>query len=156
MSYHLTILRTAGTELVPIALDEAIAATSSLGDWQYLPSPPAFEHAGAEGATVIWHQDGQLWTSNPEPWSLAPMLELARRLDARVRGDEFETYETFDRTFLHPDDVIFRQQALVQSKALRSASLRGQKLIRNAIIACFLGLGVLAFAVGKWLELHLA
>jgi hypothetical protein len=152
MSYHLTILRTDRGKHIPISLDQALAAAQSLGNWRYVATPPSFEHAGAEGLSTVYFQKGELWTSNPEPCSIAPMLALARQLDARLRGDEFETYESADKTFLHPDDVQLRKAALAQSTALRADSMREQRLIRNVIVGFFLVLGALGYLVGKWFE----
>lgn len=152
MGYHLTILRTAQGRQVPIALDEAMVAARDLGGWDYTESPPKFERRGEEGTCTLWYEDGELWAKTPEPWELEPMLILAKHLGARVRGDEFETYESIDKTFFHPDDLQLRKEAETQSRALLSDSMREQKLIRNVIVGFFIALASVGYLVGKWFE----
>jgi hypothetical protein len=50
-------------------------------------------------------QDGQLWTTNPDDDEIETMLQVARRLNARVRGDELETFSSVRETYVHPDDA---------------------------------------------------
>ena len=80
------------------------------------------------------------------------MLALARILNARVRGDEFETYESVEKTYFHSDDLSLRREAEARSKALVSKSTRDQKLIRNGIVGFFFALAVAGYWVGKWIE----
>ena len=152
MGYHLTILRTAQGKQVPISLDEAKAAAGDLGGWNYTDSPPTFELRGKDGTFTLWHQDGELWTKTPEPSDLEPLLTLAKQLSARVRGDEFETYESTDKPFFHPDDLQLREEAESQSRALISRSRREQKLLRFFIVGFFVLLAVVGYFVGKWFE----
>lgn len=60
------------------------------------------------GESFLLFYDGtELWAKTPSRAGLASMVNVAQALgeDARVRGDEGETYETADRTYAHPDDV---------------------------------------------------
>lgn len=152
MGYHLTILRSAQGKQVPISLDEAVAAANHIGGWNYSESPPTFERSEEQGTCTLWYEDGELWTKNPEQWELESMLLLARHLGARVRGDEFETYESTENTFFHPDDLQLRAETEAQSRALLTSQMRQEKLIRNAIVGFFVALGVLGYFVGKWFE----
>ncbi len=151
MSYHVTIIRSKGTQ-IPITLEEAANAAGSMEGWRYFTSPPTFEFQGKEGTCTLWYQDGELWTQNPDKWQIEVMVDLANRLDARVRGDEWETYKTSNKTFRHPDDAPLRKEAEARSKALLVRSMREQRLIRNAIVGLFVVLGVAGYLVGKWLE----
>jgi hypothetical protein len=54
-------------------------------------------------ATLTW-SDGEIWTKSPDDDVLAMLLQVANRLDARVRGDELETYRGVGDTYVHPDD----------------------------------------------------
>ncbi|MDS4015891.1 MAG: hypothetical protein RKP46_16310 [Candidatus Accumulibacter sp.] len=81
------------------------------------------------------------------------MVALARRLGARVRGDEWETCDN-DNTYLHPDDISLRAEATTKSKALLSRELKQQRLIRNAFIGLFVVLSIIVFLIGKWFEKH--
>lgn len=152
MSYHVTILRTAKGKQLPISLEEAISAASEINGWQYLESPPTFEFHSNEGSCTLWHQDGELWTKTPEEWHLAVMAALAKRLDARVRGDEWETYDETGTAFQHPDDIQLRKKDEAVSAERLAKSMQEQRLIRNAIIGIFVALGAIGFFIGKWLE----
>jgi hypothetical protein len=79
------------------------------------------------------------------------MLVLAKFLQARVRGDEWETYDS-DKTFLHPDDVSLREEAEAKSNAFLARELKHQKVFRNAIVGFFVALAAIFFLFGKWLE----
>lgn len=153
MGYHVTILRSSKGKRLPISLNEAVSAAKSIEGWIYTETPPTFRYSGAEGSCALWYQDGELWTKNPEDWGINAMLVLARRLEARVRGDEWETYDT-DKTYLHPDDIALQAEAETESKALLTPELKQQRLIRNAIISFFVALGIIAFLIGKWFEKH--
>ena len=152
MGYHVTILRTRQGTQIPISLEEAVSATSSIDGWRYFKSPPTFEFQGKEGSCTLWYQDGELWTKTPEEWQLDAMVALAKRLGARVRGDEWETYDSTNKTFHHPDDVPLRKEAEARSKALLAHSTHEQRFIRTAIVGFFVVLGVIGYFVGKWLE----
>lgn len=151
MGYHVTILRSSKGKQIPISLNEAISATKSIEGWSYSDEPPTFEYRCNEGTCTLWYQDGELWTKNPQEWELSSMLVLAKRLEARVRGDEWETYEE-DKTFLHPDDVRLREEAEAKSKELLFRGLKQERTIRNAIIGFFVVLSIAAYLFGKWLE----
>ena len=152
MSYHLTILRSTNGRQIPITLDEARDAALAEGRWEFTPSPPTFELKCNAGSCTLWYDSGELWAKTPEPWELEPMLSLARILNARVRGDEFETYESVEKTYFHSDDLSLRREAEARSKALVSKSTRNQKFIRNGIVGFFFALAVAGYWVGKWIE----
>lgn len=152
MAYHLTILRSAKGKQLPISPDEARAAANGLPGWSVTESPPCLQCSGEQGTFTMWFSEGELWTHAGEQWQIAPMIALAERLDARVRGDEFETYQSPDKTFAHPDDRALRKLAVAQSKALLAKELALQKRIRYAIIGFFAILGVVGYSIGKWFE----
>lgn len=153
MGYHVTILRSNQGKQLAISLDEAVSAAASIEGWRYTETPPTFEYRCAEGTCSLWYQDGELWTKNPDGWCINAMLALAGRLQARVRGDEWETYDT-GRTYLHPDDVALQKEANAQGEALHSRELQQQRRIRNAFIGFFVVLGITGFLIGKWFENH--
>lgn len=152
MGYHVTILRTDQGKQLPISLEEAVSATSSIDGWRYIESPPTFEFHGKEDSCMLWYQDGELWTKNPEEWQLGLMVALAKRLNARVRGDEWETYDETGKSFQHPDDIPFRKEGEARSTELLAKSMQEQRFFRNAIVAFFVVLGVVGFFIGKWFE----
>lgn len=151
MSYHLTILRSANGLQLPITLAEAQAAAGRLPGWR-ATGDAQFEYADARGSLLLWHGDGELWARLGDAWQLAPMLALAAELDARVRGDEFETYATPEQTYAHPDDQRLRRVAQAESADLLAGDLAQQKRFRNLFVAAFVALGGLAFVIGKWFE----
>jgi len=152
MSYHVTILRTANGKAVPIELEAAVATAGMLEGWRYVAQDRSFHMQRGEDALALWYQDGELWTSNPEEWALDAMIAFAKPLEARVRGDEFETYETAARTYEHPDDLTSRRDSQRESKALLAASLREQRMIRRGIVGFFVALGTAGFFIGRSFE----
>lgn len=151
MGYHLTILRSANGKQLPISLEEAKIAARGLG-WKFDDNPPTFELELDEGTAVLWHQDDELWTKNPEEWAFTPMVALANALGGRLRGDEYETYGADGDTYLHPDDVVLGEEAERASAPLLAAHLREQRRIRNFIIAFFVVLGAIGAMIGKAFE----
>ena len=152
MGYHVTILRTDQGEQLPISLVEGVSATSSIDGWGDIESPPTFEFHGKEDLFTLWYQDGELWTKNPEEWQLGVMVALAKRLNARVSGDEWETYDETGNAFQHPDDIHLRKEGEARSTELLAKSMQEQRFFRNAIVAFFVVLGVVGFFIGKWFE----
>ena len=152
MAYHVTILRTAKERQLPISLEEVVLATSSIDWWHYLESPPTFEFHREEDSCTLWYQNGELWTKNPEEWQLGVMVALAKRLNARVRGGEWETYDETGNALQHPDDIPLRKEGETRSADLLANSMQEQRLIRNAIVGFFVVLGVVGFFVGNWFE----
>jgi hypothetical protein len=147
MGYHLTILKSSNGRQVGITAGELERAVETL------PRFSLSEHGVArDGDNFLRFDEGELWLANPEERDLADMLALAKALDARVRGDEFETYESAERAYTHPDDVPLRQAAQAESDAMAARFVRQQKWFRNGFIACFAVLGICAYAIGKWLE----
>jgi hypothetical protein len=151
MGYHVAILRSAHGRLLPIELDEARAAASDLG-WTFTGTPPTFELRRGEKSCSLWYDHGELWAKNPDPWEIEPMLALATKLEARVRGDEYETYSSPDDTYNHPDDVQLKKEDDARSlELLRRDPLSPEKM-RYYIIGFFVSLGILGYFVGKWFE----
>jgi hypothetical protein len=151
MAYHMTILRSANGLQLPIALDEALAAARKLPGWS-VTGNAELNFSDGRGSCALWHSDGELWTRLDDPWVIEPMLELARELGARVRGDEFETYATPDQTYAHPDDKRLAELARADSAKLLADNLAEQKRIRNGIFGFFAVLGAIGFLIGKWFE----
>jgi len=153
MSFLVSILRSKNGSFFPIKLEEVRSAINDLGDWKYHEHQGTFvaQNDGKESC-ALWLAKGELWTKNPSPWALEQMINLAGSLDARVRGDEFETYETVDRCYTHPDDVKIKRKATAAGQELVQANLREQRLIRAAIIGFFILLGVVGYFFGASFE----
>lgn len=153
MSYHVTILRTEAGNAVPIALQEVHDAVAAIGGWRYGEQEYEFvKEDGGNDKCILWYDNGELWANTPSPWALEQMIALAQQLNARVRGDEFETYETGDRWYTHPDDKKLKREAAARARKLVAESLNEQRLIRAVIIGFFVLLGVGAYLLGASFE----
>ena len=152
MGYHVTILRTSQGKQLPISLEEVVSVTSNIDGWRHLESPLTFGFHDKDDSCTLWYQDGELWTKNPEEWQLGVMVALAKRLNARVRGDEWETYDDTGNTFQHPDDILLRKEDEARSTEILATSMQEQRFIRNAIVGFFVVLGVIGYFIGKWFE----
>lgn len=79
-----------------ISSEEWLTVVQSDPDLQ--PDPDNGAHAvtwkGHEGLEIAWFDwyQGNVFTTNPDTATLQKMLELARRMEARVVGDDGETY----------------------------------------------------------------
>lgn len=106
MGYHLTILRTASGQISPISLHEFTTAATSVDGLMLDESGETVRLIcnGVLRATIVF-DDGTIRTNIADDDVLRIMLELARKLDARVRGDEGETYRSPSESYLHPDDA---------------------------------------------------
>lgn len=151
MAYHLTILRSANGLQQPISRSEALAGAQQTAGWS-VTGAAEITFSDERGHCTLWHSDGELWTRLEAPWVIEPMLELARVLKARVRGDEFETYSSVQESYAHPDDKRLAQVARADSAQLLVQHIAEQRRIRNGIFAFFGVLGVIGFLVGKWFE----
>jgi hypothetical protein len=102
----------------------------------------AFSTTAGSKVLLIW-QDGEIWTRNPELETLTEMIVLAHRLQARVRGDEFETYRSPGDTYRHPDDAGAIEAANRETeRVIKSTRLRQWKL-NASIFGAFLLLALL-------------
>ena len=102
------------------------------------------------GDIRLWLQDGELWTKSPDERCIAAMIGLANLLEARVRGDELETYRTPTETYLHPDDRTVAKQAQQINEGYAKKVHRRKLLFRSYQIATLLAL--LALAVFHFLR----
>ena len=133
MGYHVTILRTRGTRSLPIAGDEIERAAATLPGWRY---DRAERTLHADSVLQLWFADGELWTKNPDDKALERMIALANALDARVRGDEGETYRSPDDAYAHPDDEDDRRAAAAASAEWQRRERR--RWIFRGIVAALL------------------
>jgi hypothetical protein len=110
MGYHVNILRGKEPELSPILKSEIEELVKHFPDLRI--ERPISKSAeldlviSKDGADIsrFTLQDGKIWTKNPDEIGIQAMINIAKYLGARVRGDEFETYESLDNTYIHPED----------------------------------------------------
>ena len=148
MGYYLTIVRTNGEKQNPISKDEIVSLVNSGESY-------SFEDHGnylnirktSESGQDFYfiYQDGLVWIKNPEPEHVDALVDVAKILGGRVRGDEFETYISSNETFVHPDDLRLIEQAKAISKATKKSRNRRQLFINGSIFLIF---GLLALLVG--------
>jgi hypothetical protein len=146
MGYHVTILRTVAGESQPIGRDEVKAVLASRTDLRLQDHEglPWIRLGGEKPGQALVLQNGEIWTKNPERETMLVMLELARVLGARVRGDELETYRTPDEWYTHPDD----ERRIAQAKREAQATRRRTQLASFAWLAgVLLVMGVIGLAV---------
>ena len=147
MGYHLTILRTKGNQAVPIEQKEVESLVTVFPDWKYDPKQNALVSLDdSNEAPALWFSDGQLWTTNPSNDTITSMIAFAKHLGARVRGDEFETYQSPNETYIHPDDAEEQTETDEEIEAWRRRELLKLWAIRAAFIG---GAALLGFLLKK-------
>jgi hypothetical protein len=116
MGYHVQIVRTRAGQPQPISREEVEAALAAMGgrlaiDRNHAADVQLIDPAKGDESELLILQDGELWTSTPGEPFIALMIELAEKLGARVRGEEYETYRGVDDVYDHPDDAALRALA---------------------------------------------
>ena len=146
MGYHVTILRTQGKTSLPITEDEIERAAATLPGGRY---DRAERTLRADGGMQLWHQDGELWTKNPDVAGLERMIALADALGARVRGDEGETYRSQGDSYIHPDDED-AHRATAASSDRRRRRERRTWIVRGIVVALLVILAGRRLVLAYW------
>jgi hypothetical protein len=149
VGYHVEILRTREGQQDPLREEEIRSLAAVMPDAQI--APPSLQGGVLElviGSSEpppvrLLLQDGRLWTKNPEVYEIEMMIDVARRLGARVRGDELETYRTPTDTFVHPDDRAEVDRSTSESRRL-AVLRRKRRMLFRLIPLTVLAAGVLA------------
>ena len=158
MGYHVRILRRLDGKKAPITSSEIESLTSASANLRIEPSQSPAEELNLviskNGDDISWLplQQGELWTKNPDRDVLEAMIGIAKLLDARARGDEFETYRSVTDTYFDPADIEERKKAELESARLLRPFMREQSMIRIFVILFFVILGIIGFFVGKMFE----
>ena len=142
MGYHVTILRTKEGNPDPISMGELSDVISKY------PALDIIENSITKDESNFLsfdEENGELWCKNPEKEELIEMLKLAKELNARVRGDEFETYKDVNETYIHPDDKKLVNKNREKVSELVKQTKRKQILINVCIFSFF---GILALITG--------
>ena len=146
MGYHVAIVRTGGDRALPLVEREIMEAVEESAGLSF-DGTSVFRR----GEFFLSFSNGELWLSNPDESDLEEMIGLARRLEARVRGDELETYRSPTESYAHPDDARSLASSELQSKAVKAATRRRQWLLNASVVAFFVSL-ILLFKVMGWLD----
>lgn len=120
MSYNVTIIRTGDGKRRPILREEVAGVVESRRELRATDGDGGtldvtIRSRGEDSPVLVW-QDGEVWTRNPSVETLQLMIDLATQLDARVRGDELETYRTPAESYVHPDDAGLVRQVKAATK----------------------------------------
>lgn len=139
MSYHLTILRTEKGNKVALQRNEVESAIGEINELQITSSTPTLLDIAYttddEVTSVLRYQDGEIWTRYPDnPKTMDMLLRLAELLNARVRGDEFETYRSATETYHHPDDKKIIGRAKADSKTIIRRTQRRQWILNLSVV----------------------
>jgi hypothetical protein len=146
MGYHVTILRTTKGKPSPLIESEIHNAVSEFPQFSF-QNNAVFRN----GEFFLALNNGELWLKNPETNDISDMLLLANSMRARVRGDEFETYESQDKTYIHPDDKGLVSKANKELENIKKQS-RKRSMLLNISIFTFFVLLVVLFKYMGWLN----
>lgn len=144
MGYHAAIVRKLNGKEYPLREDEVRALTATIPSSRIDPcslKDGELDFVISKNDSISYRfvlQHGQLWTKNPSDDEIETMLEVAHFLNARVRGDEFETYRSVNDTYIHPDDKEEFDQAKRQAKRAIIPSRLIPSIIKIAALLIFL------------------
>jgi hypothetical protein len=149
MGYHISILRTVRGKHSEIGLDEVKEVVATNSGWKYEnDQDKTFTYiSDSKEVVALWHSGGELWTKNPDEDAIACMVVLAGKLNARVRGDENETYRSATDTYIHPDDISSIERQNTESKVRERNSKIRHYLFRVYQVTAISFLGYIAI---KW------
>lgn len=150
MAYHVTILRTHQGKADPIGSEEMRELVERMHSAKIEPcslndGELDLVIARGEGRSYRFVlQHGRIWTKNPEDDEIQVMIDVATELNARVRGDEFETFRTPTETYIHPDDRLSLENANAAALQLRRAARRRQWALHLVLVLIFAALAATA------------
>lgn len=154
MSYLVKIIRTKSGRVIPIqwheindAAVDVIGLAVSVDESNTLRVTTS--DSGMRGDCLLYFEDGEIWTKTPTEEVLAVMIALAGKLNARVRGEEFESYRTPSDTYVHPDDSLASKARLEESRKIIKNTRKRQIIINAAIIGGFVLLGIFIAAMSR-------
>lgn len=125
MGYHVSIIRTDGGKNIPISESEIRECILDFKELEIKKDSLAnilitYKPLAEESPLIIWDKSGELWTKNPDKFTLELMIRLADKLRARVRGDELETYISSEDTYIHEDDKVEFEKTRKVREGLKS------------------------------------
>ena len=141
MGYHVTILRTKGGNSEPISKSEVCEVVSRFPSL-FIKGKIIFRNE--RHFLSIDEENGELWCKNPDEEEMVEMLQLANEMNARVRGDEFETYKSINETYIHPDDKKFVDTNRKQASNIAKQAKRKQLILNGSIYSFFFLLVLIA------------
>jgi len=145
MSYHINIIKTTEDKQIPIDKKDVLAFIELNSAIEIINSKEdsiLMQYNFADGGQFdLFWKNGEIWTENPEKETVSAMIEIAHHFDARVRGDELETYKTSEETYIHPhDDKLFNKEKF---EGVKIYSDNQRNLNRFIAVAIFFLLGLI-------------
>lgn len=144
MSYHLSIVKTTPQGQIPISkgdvleyvkFNDSIEVVNSKSDALIMQC-----HLDNGRLMDLFWNNGELWVENPDGEIIDALVNIASYFNARVRGDELETYISSKETYIHPDDKEVLEQQEVEGVKIYSFSKRLISKLLPFIIFLLLGL----------------
>jgi hypothetical protein len=156
MGYHVSIVRTRQGEKDAITGNEVKLLAEAIKNTKI--EPPSLKSSELELLILnddkrpllrLILQHGVLWAKNPDEDGIQSMINLAEKLNGRVRGDNFETFRTPKETYVHPDDLLEIQKADEYHRKIKEITRRKQWTLNLIIISIFLILIILVAHYSK-------
>lgn len=126
MGYHIQIIRS-GQKDTAISEEEVESVVGGRFGFTIVRDDSGtisdtYKEIDGDNFVLSYAPPERLWAKPPTEAELQLMLDIAKVLgnNARVRGDEFETYETIDKTYTHPDDAALIEEPSVDWKGVLS------------------------------------
>ena len=145
MGYHLNLIKNDGKSFI---LNEIKTALHNNTDFELQEKGKVVKifSKEEENDLVAFYHNGMIWSEKYSEEQIIFLLKLSNALDARVRGDEYETYETSTKTFIHPDDVELIENAnRINQKAYQRGKYKSF-VVYVLIMLTFVAIGLL---IGK-------
>lgn len=152
MSYLVKIVRTKSGQMIPIQWLETTRAAAGVSGVAVASDETktlrvTTREVGKDGDYLLYFEEGEIWSKTPTEGVLGVMIALADKLDARVLGEEFESYRTPSDTYVHPDDRLASNVRLEESRKLVENTRKRQILINAMIFGVFVLLGLFVVAM---------
>ncbi len=112
MGYYVEIINTDKVLDINKILYSSEKVTAILQDFNFLKKQTkqnmiCFYHSKFDEFVLFYdRKNSRLWANTTSDALITMMIEIAQSFNdgSRVRGDEFETYLSIDKTFIHNDD----------------------------------------------------
>lgn len=126
MGYHVELVRNGRHK---VAWEELAVAAASRAGWGVDHAKRQIEIVihGEPRGVLIWEVDAP-WLKSPDDDALVALIDLAADLDARVRGDELESYRSPEDWYIHPDDTAAHAAATYASQDFLARRKRNKLL----------------------------
>lgn len=142
MGYHLNLIKNDGKSFV---LNDIKTALQNNTDFELQEKDKVVKIVSKkeENDLVAFYHNGMIWSEKYTVELIIFLLKLSSILDARVRGDEFETYKTSTKTFIHPEDIELIKKANEINQKVYQRGKYKSFLVYVLIMLAFVVIGLL-------------